>query len=259
MKINDKTAQKRQNTDWENQSRVKRLDISDSNYNGGAIYKKYHKQQTNHFFTYLQNLIYSNYLNSNHIMNLDESVKHQISNQFMPNLYLKQVGLNIETYANKMSNFQQNFSKINETEPRTSKASEKLNIPNTSNEEPMTIQEKGAKIDSSNLTQLLSTQSIQNWCAKCNSHFRLTSDLVYHMRTFHRKDEQERTSTPSVLTHQNRHEISKDFTVQERSYKLDKLAKAIKNNRETKFFKCEICQESFKEKHHLSRHMTSHR
>lgn len=38
------------------------------------------------------------------------------------------------------------------------------------------------------LNQLISNQSIQNWCAKCNTYFRLTSDLVHHMRTYHRKN-----------------------------------------------------------------------
>lgn len=65
------------------------------------------------------------------------------------------------------------------------------------------------------------TQST-NWCAKCNTSFRMTSDLVYHMRSHHSKE--------SPTTHPKRDE---------------KL-------------KCNICQETFKERHHLTRHMTSH-
>ncbi|KAI1238739.1 hypothetical protein IHE44_0013480, partial [Lamprotornis superbus] len=65
----------------------------------------------------------------------------------------------------------------------------------------------------------------QNWCAKCNASFRMTSDLVYHMRSHHKKE-----------------------------YALEPL---VKRRREEKL-KCPICNESFRERHHLSRHMTSH-
>ncbi|OPJ75983.1 PR domain zinc finger protein 8 [Patagioenas fasciata monilis] len=64
-----------------------------------------------------------------------------------------------------------------------------------------------------------------NWCAKCNASFRMTSDLVYHMRSHHKKE-----------------------------YALEPL---VKRRREEKL-KCPICNESFRERHHLSRHMTSH-
>ncbi|CAM5139309.1 unnamed protein product [Natator depressus] len=65
----------------------------------------------------------------------------------------------------------------------------------------------------------------QNWCAKCNASFRMTSDLVYHMRSHHKRE-----------------------------YALEPL---VKRRREEKL-KCPICNESFRERHHLSRHMTSH-
>uniref|UniRef100_A0A665WL89 PR domain zinc finger protein 8 n=1 Tax=Echeneis naucrates TaxID=173247 RepID=A0A665WL89_ECHNA len=65
----------------------------------------------------------------------------------------------------------------------------------------------------------------QNWCAKCNASFRMTSDLVYHMRSHHKKE-----------------------------YSMEPL---VKRRREEKL-KCPICNESFRERHHLSRHMTSH-
>lgn len=64
--------------------------------------------------------------------------------------------------------------------------------------------------------------SSENWCAKCNASFRMTSDLVYHMRTHHKR------------------EI--DGNRKKRDEKL----------------KCHICSESFRERHHLTRHMTSH-
>ncbi|XP_062400008.1 PR domain zinc finger protein 8b [Sardina pilchardus] len=65
----------------------------------------------------------------------------------------------------------------------------------------------------------------QNWCAKCNASFRMTSDLVYHMRSHHKKE-----------------------------FAMEPL---VKRRREEKL-KCPICNETFRERHHLSRHMTSH-
>ena len=63
-----------------------------------------------------------------------------------------------------------------------------------------------------------------NWCAKCNATFRMTSDLVYHMRSHHKN-----------------------------SMSVDPL----KKKREEKL-RCNICHETFRERHHLTRHMTSH-
>jgi len=65
-----------------------------------------------------------------------------------------------------------------------------------------------------------------NVCAKCNVSFRMTSDLVYHMRSHHKNDH-----------------ISPDQ--QRRRRESDKL-------------KCPVCNESFRERHHLTRHMTAH-
>ena len=62
----------------------------------------------------------------------------------------------------------------------------------------------------------------QNVCAKCNISFRMTSDLVYHMRSQHKKEP--------------------DPYKRRRNEKL----------------KCPICAESFRERHHLTRHMTAH-
>uniref|UniRef100_A0A3B3VY70 Zinc finger protein 488 n=2 Tax=Poecilia TaxID=8080 RepID=A0A3B3VY70_9TELE len=67
--------------------------------------------------------------------------------------------------------------------------------------------------------------SVQNWCAKCNLSFRMTSDLVFHMRSHHKK------------------EFAAESQVRRR--KEEKLT-------------CPICHEYFRERHHLSRHMTSH-
>ena len=65
----------------------------------------------------------------------------------------------------------------------------------------------------------------QNWCARCNATFRMTSDLVYHMRSHHKND------NPSA----------------------EQVKKAPKEK-----LKCDVCGETFKERHHLTRHMTSH-
>ncbi|ELT97137.1 hypothetical protein CAPTEDRAFT_221467 [Capitella teleta] len=62
----------------------------------------------------------------------------------------------------------------------------------------------------------------QNWCAKCNATFRMTSDLVYHMRSHHKRE-------------------------------FD----PAKKKRDDKL-RCEVCGETFRERHHLTRHMTSH-
>ncbi|MCL4137892.1 UNVERIFIED_CONTAM: hypothetical protein GTU68_030507 [Idotea baltica] len=64
--------------------------------------------------------------------------------------------------------------------------------------------------------------SAQNVCAKCNISFRMTSDLVYHMRSQHKKEP--------------------DLFKKRRNEKL----------------KCPICGETFRERHHLTRHMTAH-
>lgn len=71
-------------------------------------------------------------------------------------------------------------------------------------------------------TSFPSLNLAQNWCAKCNTGFRMTSDLVYHMRSHHKRE----------------------FDPVKRR-KDDKL-------------RCEVCGESFRERHHLTRHMTSH-
>lgn len=64
----------------------------------------------------------------------------------------------------------------------------------------------------------------QNVCAKCNISFRMTSDLVFHMRSHHKN---ENTQDPN------------------------------RRKREEKL-KCPVCSESFRERHHLTRHMTAH-
>ena len=64
----------------------------------------------------------------------------------------------------------------------------------------------------------------QNICAKCNLSFRMTSDLVYHMRSHH---------------------------------KSEHIGESARRRREEKL-RCPVCDESFRERHHLTRHMTAH-
>ena len=71
-----------------------------------------------------------------------------------------------------------------------------------------------------------SLNMVQNWCVKCNATFRMTSDLVYHMRSHH-------------------HRGGTDDDDPARRKRDDKLC-------------CDVCGETFRERHHLSRHMTSH-
>jgi len=68
------------------------------------------------------------------------------------------------------------------------------------------------------------TLPAQNVCAKCNLSFRMTSDLVYHMRSHH---------------------------------KSEGSGEAARRRREEKL-RCPVCDESFRERHHLTRHMTAH-
>ncbi|KAI5699445.1 hypothetical protein M8J76_008694 [Diaphorina citri] len=82
----------------------------------------------------------------------------------------------------------------------------------------------GASLLPSSLAAL--TLPAQNVCAKCNVSFRMTSDLVYHMRSHHKAD--------SIAQQNNK-----------RRKDQDKL-------------KCPVCNESFRERHHLTRHMTAH-
>ncbi|XP_017563621.1 PR domain zinc finger protein 8 isoform X2 [Pygocentrus nattereri] len=62
----------------------------------------------------------------------------------------------------------------------------------------------------------------QNWCAKCSISFHTTSDLVQHMRSHHKRS-----------------------------------AEQLREHSEERL-RCPICDEAFRERHHLSRHMSSH-
>lgn len=104
---------------------------------------------------------------------------------------------------------------------------------------------------STDSNRVLSAPALQNWCAKCNTQFRLTSDLVYHMRTLHRKDE-----IPQDKKLVNLPRFGEQVVESEA---VDLSKASGQSASKSKYLKCHICLEVFKEKHHLSRHMTSHR
>lgn len=70
------------------------------------------------------------------------------------------------------------------------------------------------------------TLPAQNVCAKCNISFRMTSDLVYHMRSQHKGDHA--------------------------------LVDGSRRRRDQDKLRCPVCNETFRERHHLTRHMTAH-
>ncbi|XP_054263022.1 uncharacterized protein LOC128986600 isoform X2 [Macrosteles quadrilineatus] len=70
------------------------------------------------------------------------------------------------------------------------------------------------------------TLPAQNVCAKCKISFRMTSDLVYHMRSHHKGEH-----------------VAVD---------------AVRRRREQDKLRCPVCNETFRERHHLTRHMTAH-
>ena len=88
-----------------------------------------------------------------------------------------------------------------------------------------------------------------NWCAHCSMSFRLTSDLVQHMRNFHRNS----SNTNKRLLENNVREVS------QRENKNDgNGAGSNLPDHSGKNFKCNACGEMFKERHHLTRHLSSH-
>lgn len=122
---------------------------------------------------------------------------------------------------------QPNFAKIRPTiyRPDLPYNYQQFTNPDMLKMTPSDIRNPAAAILTSLLPPSLAALSLpaQNVCAKCNISFRMTSDLVYHMRSHHKND--------SCDSHRKRRE--------------DKL-------------KCPVCAESFRERHHLTRHMTAH-
>ncbi|KAF8567318.1 Zinc finger C2H2 type [Paragonimus westermani] len=117
---------------------------------------------------------------------------------------------------------------------------------------------------------------LQNWCARCFMSFRLTSDLVQHMRTHHNN------SNNSKINHQHQSRLKSQLAITEPHSWADEssddsfgvLDQQIKqktpsrNQRDLVSPKsispsdenlvCHLCGETFRERHHLTRHMTAH-
>ena len=84
------------------------------------------------------------------------------------------------------------------------------------------------------LAASLASAPSQHVCARCSLTFRMTSDLVYHMRSQHRRDGSNTVGDSSSGSNSS-----------------------IRQKRQEKL-RCPVCGENFLERHHLTRHMTSH-
>ncbi|CAF3318831.1 unnamed protein product [Rotaria socialis] len=101
------------------------------------------------------------------------------------------------------------------------------------------------------LSQSSSTTALanaSNWCAKCSIQFRLTSELVHHIRVHH-------AMRRNYHHHHHPHQISTETT----TTTTTATRKAFANSTSSMSLICHICYETFRERHHLTRHMTSHR
>ncbi|CAH1725809.1 unnamed protein product [Aphis gossypii] len=88
----------------------------------------------------------------------------------------------------------------------------------------------------------------QNVCAKCNVSFRMTSDLVYHMRSHHKGGDGSGGGGAGGGI---------GGGVGGGSAAGVGGADA-KKRRDMDKLRCPVCDESFRERHHLTRHMTAH-
>lgn len=96
------------------------------------------------------------------------------------------------------------------------------------------------------LSQSSSTAALanaSNWCAKCSIQFRLTSELVHHIRIHH-----------ATRPHHHPHHLANDLSPRKN---VNNSSPSLSSS--TMNLTCHICYETFRERHHLTRHMTSHR
>ncbi|VDQ12307.1 unnamed protein product [Trichobilharzia regenti] len=145
-------------------------------------------------------------------------------------------------------------------------------------------------------TLLNSLTLAQNWCARCFITFRLTSDLVHHMRTHHNQSGRNTNHNKGRLISHNAHIHSSDKLSRKRDiyteedyrkegdtvYSIEQslLLSTSSLSGSTATFTttntptmmstsvvpdysgnkliCSLCSEQFKERHHLTRHMLSH-
>ncbi|KAH8873341.1 PR domain zinc finger 8-like [Schistosoma japonicum] len=144
------------------------------------------------------------------------------------------------------------------------------------------------KSSSSSLINSLSLA--QNWCARCCITFRLTSDLVHHMRTCHNQSSKNINLKDRIISHHKnmlmkRKHLYNENNDNEENNELNvlhsieqsclSLSSSSSSSLETTVSTmstsqtpitvisvnksiCSLCGEQFKEKHHLIRHMLSH-
>jgi hypothetical protein len=160
----------------------------------------------------------------------------------------------ILSYLENQTKLNNGMLKVSPKKVSTSKNSTKKRYDGSKQSPLMSLQECDAAFNSptcikpKNDLKLLgfnaSIHSIQNWCAKCNSSFRLTSDLVYHMRTFHRKEEN--NTEAKIISNLNENALN---LIKSNNARF--LQESQKSSRESNCLRCEICNEVFKEKHHM--------
>ncbi|CAH8631480.1 unnamed protein product [Schistosoma rodhaini] len=142
---------------------------------------------------------------------------------------------------------------------------------------------------------LCSLSLAQNWCARCFITFRLTSDLVHHMRTCHNQANKHSNYKDRLLSHHKTIDLinkkkqlnnEMDSIHSNGQSSLSSLSSLTTNGTLTTSLQtstmsttttttttatalscystinkpiCSLCGEQFKEKHHLTRHMLSHK
>lgn len=92
---------------------------------------------------------------------------------------------------------------------------------------------------------------IENWCARCGTVFRMTGDLVHHIRGHHRQDAIAAGELPPPAD-----ELSPPPPKQ--PSRREQMQPLIGSASRQEKLRCSICGERFRERHHLSRHLSSH-
>ena len=95
---------------------------------------------------------------------------------------------------------------------------------------------------------------IQNWCARCGAVFRMTGDLVHHIRGHHRQDALD--AAAALSAEEDSPPSPKQMSKREQMQPL--LGNVPREETSRLLLRCNICGERFRERHHLSRHLSSH-
>ncbi|CAL8096991.1 unnamed protein product [Calicophoron daubneyi] len=143
------------------------------------------------------------------------------------------------------------------------------------------LQKLSQQLETPSLTTdypLSNMSPVQNWCARCSVTFRLTSDLVQHMRTHHNNTITNNGSKNRSAT-KNREKLSESHfgdsedsdtdlnsNLELTDLPLNVMPESVRQttaedpliNPRPGQLTCKLCGEIFRERHHLTRHMTSH-